>query len=234
MRNAFVAMAYDLPDLGASNIGPPAQYEGGLHPRNKWTLSRRLTFAALAIAYQNATVPYSGPVLSECVVDYAKNTLNLVFDAQLLSERGDEIVLKHANGVQIQTAASLNGWFDVAISSVDGNVVELDLTIILENKMLHGTKRRRKRSLEVGGVGEKEKEVFVGGAVTRITGVRYAWADMPCCPSALIDWPQRNYSFACEEAQCALYTKKADLPAIPFIYQLNKIGEVGHCLMPSR
>ena len=60
MPNSFVAQAYDLPDLGGANPGPPAQYEGGLHPRNKWTLTKRLALAGLAIAYKNSSISYTG------------------------------------------------------------------------------------------------------------------------------------------------------------------------------
>ena len=235
MPNAFSAQAYDLPDLGASNPGPPAQYEGGLHPRNKWTLSNRLALAGLAIAYKNTSISYTGPVLSSCSLNYQKQVLLLHFDADILDSRGDVIIMKYKNGVQVQTSTSLNGWFDVNITGIDGNIVTVDLSPILGNVQLHGKRKRRKRDLRLkkknnDGYGYGSR---FGDDEIMITGVRYAWSDMPCCPEALILWPQRNYTYSCAEAQCALYTKKYDLPAIPFIYKMNKIGQVGNCLMTS-
>merc|ERR1740123_2962069 len=162
----------------------------------------------MAIAYDNASVAYSGPVLIGCTVDYNAETLLLSFDLDLLSRDDDALMIKHANGVQVQTDVSFGGWFDVNIvgQGEQSNVVQVDLSEVLKQK-------------------QSEDDVT-------ITGVRYAWSDMPCCPQAIELWPQRNYSYACEEAQCAIYAKKYDLPAIPFMYGANKKGQIGKCKIP--
>jgi hypothetical protein len=41
---------------------------GGLHPRAKQTVGRRLALGAAAIAYKQAGVGYTGPVLKNCSV----------------------------------------------------------------------------------------------------------------------------------------------------------------------
>lgn len=66
--------AYDHPfpgrvgySAGGHQLFTP-QYMGGLHPRAKQTIGRRLALAAMAVAYGDATVPFTGPVLKTCSV----------------------------------------------------------------------------------------------------------------------------------------------------------------------
>lgn len=44
------------------------QYMGGLHPRAKQTIGRRLALAAANVAYSQADVPFTGPVIKTCNV----------------------------------------------------------------------------------------------------------------------------------------------------------------------
>ena len=44
------------------------QYMGGLHPRAKQTIGRRLALAAANVAYGMADVPFTGPVIKTCAV----------------------------------------------------------------------------------------------------------------------------------------------------------------------
>lgn len=65
---------YDAPFKGRqgySNAGTQAftqQYMGGLHPRAKQTVGRRLALAAAHVAYGQKDVPFTGPVLKSCEV----------------------------------------------------------------------------------------------------------------------------------------------------------------------
>lgn len=65
---------YDMPypgRVGYSANGRQSftnQYMGGLHPRAKQTIGRRLALAATAVAYGDTSVPYTGPVLKSCTV----------------------------------------------------------------------------------------------------------------------------------------------------------------------
>ena len=66
--------AYDAPfpgRVGWSEQGHQAftpQYMGGLHPRAKQTIGRRLALAASAVAYGHEDVPFTGPKLKNCSV----------------------------------------------------------------------------------------------------------------------------------------------------------------------
>lgn len=72
--------AYDLPfpgRVGYSGGGHQLftpQYMGGLHPRAKQTIGRRLALAGRRVAYKDETVPFTGPVLKNCSV-HAENAL---------------------------------------------------------------------------------------------------------------------------------------------------------------
>eukprot|EP00040_Diaphanoeca_grandis_P024611 m.135537 g.135537 ORF g.135537 m.135537 type:complete len:835 (+) comp29800_c0_seq1:114-2618(+) len=65
---------YDMPypgRVGYSNNGHQLftqQYMGGLHPRAKQTIGRRLALGAAAIAYNDDSIVYTGPVLKNCSV----------------------------------------------------------------------------------------------------------------------------------------------------------------------
>ena len=204
MPNTFVAMAYDLGDTGAP--GPPHPYQGPLHPRNKWKLGKRFAYAGLAIAYGNDTIPYAGPVLSFCDVDYDSQTLNLVFDSELL--RGETVIVKRPDGFEVQTNGSIGGWYGTNISSVtSGNDIVLDLSPIL---------------------GDNDSDDNPS-SYDKIIGLRYAWRDLPCCNTTGWKPGKNNNEIDCPQANCAVYTKDNDLPLVPFIYSLNQKGE---CVMP--
>merc|ERR1712039_506840 len=102
--------------------------------------------------------------------------------------------------------------------------------ILKENEDLKRRNKRRKRNLLQLDEGEKGVKNLKEDVM--ITGVRYAWSDMPCCPQAIEMWPQRNYNYECQEAQCAIYAQKYDLPAIPFMYKVNRNKQRGKCLIP--
>ena len=173
-----------------------------LHPRNKWTLGKRLALASVAIAYKNDTTPYTGPVLSFCDVDYELMQLNLEFDSELL--RGETVIYKHSNGFEVQTNGSIGGWFQTNISSsASANHIVLDLSPVL-------------------GVNDADDSPYFD----QIIGVRYEWRDLPCCNTTA--WTPKRGDLPCSEASCAVYTKDSDLPLIPFIYPINQKGE---CVM---
>eukprot|EP00041_Stephanoeca_diplocostata_P024485 m.621907 g.621907 ORF g.621907 m.621907 type:complete len:351 (+) comp22538_c0_seq79:129-1181(+) len=71
--------AYDMPFPGRAGYSAAGlqsftpQYMGGLHPRAKQTIGRRLALAARAVAYGETGVPFTGPVLKNCTVG-AENT----------------------------------------------------------------------------------------------------------------------------------------------------------------
>ena len=200
MSKTFVAMAYDLADTQAPP--PPQPYEGGLHPRNKFTLGKRLSRGALAIAYENDTIGYTGPVLSFCDVDYNNGSINLVFDSDLL--RNENIIIKHNYGFEVQTNASFGGWFDVNITNINSaNSLQLNVgNALLSN-----------------GDGDNYNKVI---------GLRYAWRDVPCCN--VTEWAKdKKVTQPCPEANCAVYTENSDLPLIPFIYQIDFKGQ---CSIP--
>jgi hypothetical protein len=44
------------------------QYMGGLHPRAKQIIGRRLALGAANVAYKQADVPFTGPVLKNCTI----------------------------------------------------------------------------------------------------------------------------------------------------------------------
>ena len=72
--------AYDFPTQGRkgySNGGHQSftpQYMGGLHPRSKQIIGRRLALAARAVAYGESDVPFTGPVLKSCKI-HPTNTM---------------------------------------------------------------------------------------------------------------------------------------------------------------
>ena len=193
MPKTFVAMGYDLADTEASP--PPEQYEGGLHPRNKYTLSKRLSLGAIAIAYNNDSVGYIGPVLSFCDVDYDNQFMNLVFDSELL--RGENVIIKHNYGFEVQTNVSIGGWFDVNITNVNSNnSLQLSISNVLN-------------------LSENDNKII---------GLRYAWRDVPCCN--VTGWTiNAQPTQFCPEANCAVYTQQSDLPLVPFIYQIDAKGQ---------
>ena len=197
MKNTFVAMAYDLADTQAPP--PPQPYEGGLHPRNKYTLAKRLSLGAIAIAYKNESISYSGPVLAFCDVNYEAKELEMTFDASLL--RNETIIAKHNYGFEIQTNQSLGGWFDVNITSISSsNTLVLDVSSALD---------------------EREN---INSEYNKIIGVRYAWRDVPCCN--VTSWAtSKKVTQPCPEANCAVYTQNSDLPLVPFIYQIDTKGQ---------
>lgn len=59
------------------------QYMGGLHPRAKQTIGRRLALAAAHVAYGRSDVPFTGPVLRTCtVLNHGNMCLPSEFDAK--------------------------------------------------------------------------------------------------------------------------------------------------------
>ena len=206
MKNTFTAMGYDLADTEAP--GPPAQFMGPIHPRNKWTLAKRISLAAIAIAYKDEHIPYIGPVVSFCDVDYEHKQLSVTFDDQLL--RNEKIITKHNYGFEIQTNASIGGWFDVNISN-----------IVSDNELM--------LDLNIPHVLGYDKSTIAG--YTKIIGLRYAWRDVPCCN--VTNWSEYHEAGElsyCPEANCAVYTEGSDLPLVPFIYPIDAIK--GQCNIP--
>ena len=65
---------YDAPFAGRSGYSGGGlqeftpQYMGGLHPRAKQTIGRRLALAAANVAYGMPDVPFTGPVIKTCAV----------------------------------------------------------------------------------------------------------------------------------------------------------------------
>jgi hypothetical protein len=59
-------------------------YMGGIHPRPKQTVGRRLALAAKAIAYGDAETVYTGPVIKSCTV----------YPGELREKRNTKVVTK--------------------------------------------------------------------------------------------------------------------------------------------
>jgi hypothetical protein len=193
LPHTFVAMAYDQPDpkngshcfwnttsdtctnvkypgacLAGKEICPmPEGLEGGnIHPRNKLLLGDRIARAAKAMAYGDATVPFTGPVVTGCSVSAigrsstgsagsssssgGGTTVTFTFNETLL--RGESIWIKVTRGFEVRNAATGN-WSWVAIAS------------------------------PVGIQSAPTVEIPVPPGMT-IDGVRYNWLDNIACPGA--------------------------------------------------
>jgi hypothetical protein len=143
LPHTFVAMAYDQPDprngshcfwnttankcetvpypgscvAGKEICPPPAGLMGGnIHPRNKLLLGDRIARAAMAMAYGDSKVAFTGPVVTGCTV--AKGTtsskVSFTFDGTLM--RGEALRVKVTRGFEVRNAATGN-WTWVMIAT---------------------------------------------------------------------------------------------------------------------
>eukprot|EP01043_Picozoa_sp_COSAG02_P052332 COSAG02_NODE_5620_length_4177_cov_30.717018_2_plen_294_part_00 len=243
LPHTFVAMAYDQPDprngshcfwnttankcenvpypgscvAGKEICPPPAGLMGGnIHPRNKLLLGDRIARAAKAMAYGDSKITFTGPVVTGCTV--AKGTtsskVTFTFDGTLM--RGEALRVKVARGFEVRNAATGN-WTWVTIAT------------------------------KLGVQAAPRVAIDIPAGIS-VDAVRYNWLDNVACPGAYCDYTKPTVNQSCDMAHphnrglteqnfywcfnptetIALYTSESDLPAPPFVLEV----EGGGCVMP--
>lgn len=185
---------------------------GNIHPRNKLLLGDRIARAAKAMAYGDSKVAFTGPVVTGCTV--ASRKVSFTFNETLM--RGEAFRVKVTRGFEVRNAATGN-WSWVAIATKLG--VQAAPTV----------------------------EIDVPAGIT-VDAVRYNWLDNVACPSAYCDYTRPTTNQSCDMAHphnrglteqnfwwcfnptetIALYTSESDLPAPPFVLEVD----TGGCVMP--
>ena len=240
LPHTFVAMAYDQPDprngthcywnatthrcdpkvpypetclIGKEICPPPAGLEGGnIHPRNKLLLGDRIARAAIAIAYGDDTLPFTGPVVTGCQVSGHQVTFS--FNESLM--RGEALRVKVARGFEVRNAADGN-WSFVNISTSPG--VQATPTV----------------TIDVGGP-MNISAVRYNWLDNVACPEAYCDYTKPTANQSCADGGGRHTKSVDNFFWCwnptettALYTASSDLPAPPFTLEVAN----GKCVMPS-
>ena len=200
------------------------KYMGGIHPRVKKPLGKRLAQAAWSLVYGNDDVAWTGPVVSGCTV--SDEEIVVTFNETFL--KGDTIVVSnyskehHASaafvlvGEEFPENAAANylyenrkpwwgdnsGWKNVEMRFVSSNSIALDISA-LKGQTLTGVK-----------YGHGVQGVYPENGHVRT-----------CCGTLDIS---TSY---CPPENCPIKSSAADLPAMPFMAQL--INSKCKCLAPQ-
>eukprot|EP01083_Nonionella_stella_P065343 171125_1 len=201
--NTFVVMAYDLMDQGLGIAPPPPQFfMGALHPRNKMHLGERIARAALAVAYGDTKIAYSGPIVRDCYVDYDRELLMVIVDNRTEILRDEKVVIQYDFGFEVQSNVLWGGWSNVTTNGiVDNSVIVLDISSVLALDDTYNVS---------------------------ISAIRFGWKDNVGCWQPYWDYawtPREDQNFNCSEGNYTIYSEPSHLPMIPFIYEINDEGD---------
>ena len=145
---------------------------------------------------------YTGPIVSDCYVDYDKELLMVIIDNSTDILREEKIVMQYDFGFQVQVNTTWGGWKNVTTNGVvDNSVIVLDL----KDVMMMDDKYN-----------------------VQISALRYGWQDNAGCwqPYYNHSWtPYEDENFNCTQGNYTIYSEPSHLPMIPFIYEINDNGD---------
>jgi len=205
----------------------------------------RLARAARHVAYGDADIAWTGPVLSACELHGAQ--LRLEFDASLL--RGDSLAVRRSplrtpwplDQVAQRSPEALAALLSIGTDALYTSPLEVQyggtnlhdglwLSATLGTKCADGGVTNApgghvtgNKPCGVSATGQPIDDFNVAVAqlplgaynTSAITAVRYAFRDNPCCPG--LD----SAAVPCPVAACPLQSYNATLPAVPFVAQVS-------------
>jgi hypothetical protein len=154
-----------------------------IHPRDKAALGQRLANAALSLHY-NRSEAHTQPVISGCSLEGSVGEgqhVVVAFDEQRMGD--DQLIVQKFDANQAGASA-----MEVLDSATH------NWTFV--NKLLPGENKSSVRIVLEPGM--------------KISGIRYGWADNPCCGT------NNRTLTPCPPASCPLITKRTKEPAVPW------------------
>lgn len=219
------------------HIGAPftPMFMGSIHPRPKQIVGYRLASAARALVYGDEERLWTGPVFRGCkVVELARppfsvqSWIDVDFDAKLLLD--DAVLAFHGSPWANALAADDGSAYYAEGTYSSPMEVQLDGATWVSVNVLATSDREH---LDPGELITGQSKLPPGynmisvaapkNKTAKITGIRYAWRESPCCPRA-----GNNY-IPCPPNSCPLGTINSTLPAVPFYATIVD----GQCVRPG-
>ncbi len=175
LSRAGLALAMDLGDDGSLPYTPPTPRHGGIHPRNKTEVARRLALAHARVIVPNvsAELVTTGPVPSAVSID--GETLRIDFAAGLSSQG-----LALVETAQCHSHAQLDPAADCCEQDAGSNAAGMPFEVLLKDGTSYEVVAAR-----VSGARSVELLLTHNGEPPRarahVVGVRYGWQGYPLC-----------------------------------------------------
>jgi len=246
LPNTFIAQAYDIPDpMSAPDYntvyGPSApwtstpgmkagipytqDYMGGLHPRFKRLVGERLARAARVHHFGKADTAWSGPSFKGCYLNRTGHgpygsTIWIDIYLDLSATNGEEVDFMG----RLSESTQFKNYRTMEEVSMYSDFFLYPMEVEIRNQTWIST-----FPFQVEGT------TFIVGSQLRqgdwedsdITGLRWAWRDVPCCPNF-----NRNIQF-CYPNACGFYIKESGLPMPPFWVKIvdGKCQQMSDCML---
>lgn len=214
--DAFSSLGYDaslLPLAPAIEADAAPDYMGGIHPRIKSPVGRRLAHA-LYHSQLGGTAAYTGPTISSCAV--AGSTVTILYNASLL--RGEAVLVSPFDTDMAKWGTDDSSSFMLCFPSLGAG------------DCLRTTSLWRAAPARAGAT-PGTVELTVPAPGTAPSAVRYGWplsdAGDTCCPSRNVTSGRAS----CTPGACPVKTESSLLPANPFYANLTA-GSCA-CLAPQ-